>query len=61
MNKNDIDKAYISPFDKFSFEYDATHDKSPSQIKEIIKNQVIANKRDNKDHNTEKSEIWESF
>jgi hypothetical protein len=42
----DIDKAYVSPIDEFLFGFDATHEKSTSQIKEIEKHLKIAAKRD---------------
>ncbi|MFJ1268987.1 CBU_0585 family protein [Legionella lytica] len=61
MNSNDIDKAYVSPYDKFLFEFDATHSKSESQIKEITKHKRLDNIRDNKDHQEQKGEIWEGF
>ncbi len=61
MNSNDIDKAYVSPYDKFLYEFDATHSKSESQIKEIKKHQRIAMMRDDKDYKNEKGEIWEEF
>ncbi|BCA96702.1 hypothetical protein TUM19329_30630 [Legionella antarctica] len=61
MSNNDIDKAYVSPYDKFLFEFDATHKKSASQMKEIQKNARIANMRDNKDYKNDKGEIWEDF
>ncbi|KTD53333.1 hypothetical protein Lsan_3743 [Legionella santicrucis] len=61
MNSNDIDKAYVSPYDKFLFEFDATHSKSASQLKEINKHQRIFLMRDNKDYKDEKGEIWEEF
>ncbi|KTD68758.1 MULTISPECIES: CBU_0585 family protein [Legionella] len=61
MNSDDIDKAYVSPYDKFLFEFDATHDKSASQIKEINKHKSIFEKRDNKDYGNDKGEIWEEF
>lgn len=61
MNSQDIDKAYVSPYDKFLFEFDATHSKSESQIKEITKHQRIALMRDNKEYDNEKGEIWEQF
>ncbi|MCW8408454.1 hypothetical protein OQJ13_05655 [Legionella sp. PATHC035] len=61
MNSNDIDKAYVSPYDKFLFEFDATHDKSASQIKEINKHKRISLMRDNKDYKNDKGEIWEEF
>lgn len=47
MSSNDLDKAYVSPYDRFLFEFDATHDKSPSQLKEIKKYQKIFEQRDN--------------
>jgi hypothetical protein len=61
MNSNDIDKAYVSPYDKFLFEFDATHDKSKSQMNEINKHKRLALMRDNKDYNGEKGEIWDEF
>ncbi|KTC90991.1 hypothetical protein OQJ18_15605 [Fluoribacter dumoffii] len=61
MNSNDIDKAYVSPYDKFFYEFDATHNKSASQIKEINKHKLISFMRDNKDYKNEKGEIWEEF
>ncbi|MCL9685416.1 CBU_0585 family protein [Legionella maioricensis] len=60
-NDIDIDKAYVSPYDKFLFEFDATHKKSASQMKEIQKNGRIAEMRDNKDYKNDKGEIWEEF
>ncbi|HHF7365719.1 MULTISPECIES: CBU_0585 family protein [Legionella] len=61
MSSDDIDKAYVSPYDKFLFEFDATHDKSASQIKEINKHKRIFLMRDNKDYENKKGEIWEEF
>ncbi|KTD74442.1 CBU_0585 family protein [Legionella tucsonensis] len=61
MNSDDIDKAYVSPYDKFLFEFDATHNKSASQIKEINKHKRIFLMRDNKDYENKKDEIWEEF
>ncbi len=61
MNSDDIDKAYVSPYDKFLFEFDATHNKSASQIKEINKHKRLSLMRDNKDYKNEKGEIWEEF
>lgn len=61
MSTNDIDKAYVSPYDKFLFEYDATHEKSTSQLREIQKHLEISKKRDLKEHKDERLEIWESF
>ncbi len=61
MSKNDINKAYVSPYDKFLFNFDATHEKTASQIQEIVKHERIALLRDDKDYKSDKSEIWESF
>lgn len=60
MNKNDIDKSYISPYDKLIFEFDATNPKSASQLKEINKHKRIANLRDCAE-NEQDSKIWEGF
>lgn len=60
MNKNDIDKAYISPYDMLIYEFDATHKKTESQLKEINKHKRIANLRDNPETNQE-NELWEGF
>lgn len=61
MNANDIDKAYVSPYDKFLFEFDATHSKSESQIQEITKHKRIAKMRDDKNYQDDKGEIWRDF
>ena len=46
MTSYDIDKAYVSPYDRFLFEFDACHEKSASQMKEIKKYQRIFAQRD---------------
>jgi hypothetical protein len=61
MNSNDIDKAYVSPYDKFYFEFDAAHPKSESQLKEIAKHQRIALMRDDKEYVSKESALWEEF
>lgn len=61
MSTNDIDKAYVSPYDKFLYGFDASHNKSESQLKEIKKHKRIAELRDNKQIRDDKGEIWESF
>ncbi len=61
MSNNDIDKAYVSPYDKFLFEFDATHKKSASQMREIQKHERLAEMRDNKEYKNDKGEIWEEF
>jgi hypothetical protein len=60
-NDIDIDKAYVSSYDRFLYEFDATHQKSASQLKEIKKHQRLAEIRDNKDHKEQSSAIWEDF
>ena len=61
MSKYDINKAYVSPYDKFLFEFDATHEKSLSQLKEIKKYQRIFALRDNSNAQESQIEIWEEF
>jgi len=61
MSKHDIDKAYVSPFDKFLFNFDATHEKSASQLKEIKKYQRIFALRDQATSEGEPEEIWKEF
>lgn len=61
MNTNDIDKAYVSPYDKFLYGFDASHNKSESQLKEIKKHARIAELRDNKQIREGQSDIWEAF
>ena len=46
MSSYDIDKAYVSPYDRFLFEFDACHEKSASQLKEIEKHERIFAMRD---------------
>ena len=46
MNQQDIDKAYVSPYDRFLFEFDATHPRSVAQLQEIAKYQRIFELRD---------------
>ena len=46
MNHQDIDKAYVSPYDRFLFEFDATHPHTASQLHEIAKHQRIFELRD---------------
>lgn len=60
-NETDIDKAYVSPYDKFLFEFDATHQKSASQMKEITKHAKLALMRDDKNYPEDESDIWTGF
>ena len=61
MNKNNIDKAYVSPYDRFLYEFDATHPKSESQLKEMKKHQRIALLRDNANARSQDKGIWDAF
>ncbi len=61
MNQLDIDKAYVSPYDRFLYEFDACHEKSASQMKEIKKFQEIFAKRDHATPASEKDEIFKNF
>ncbi|ARG96619.1 CBU_0585 family protein [Legionella micdadei] len=61
MSNNDIDKAYVSPYDKYLFEFDAQHEKSASQQQEIKKHQRIAYLRDHAKQKDAKGEIWDAF
>ncbi len=61
MSKNDIDKAYVSPYDRFLFEFDAKHEKSLSQLKEIKKYERIFILRDNPVKKDAEGEIWGEF
>ncbi len=60
-NSNDIDKAYVSPYDKFLFAFDAAHEKSASQLQEIKKHKRIAFLRDNANKTDSQGEIWQQF
>ena len=60
MSTLDLDKAYVSPYDKFLFTFDATHEKTASQLVEIKKHEIIAGKRDYACVGEEEV-IWEQF
>ncbi len=61
MSKHDIDKAFVSPYDRFLYQFDATHKKSASQLKEIKKHQRIATLRDNANPSPNEEEVWQDF
>ena len=61
MSQHDINKAYVSPYDQFLFEFDATHERSPSQLQEIKKHQRIAALRDNVMADQSGEGVWEDF
>lgn len=58
MNKDEIDKAYVSPYDEFLFNFDAKHEKSISQLKEIKKYQRIFQLRDEAIEKQAADEYW---
>jgi hypothetical protein len=60
-NTLDVDKFYVSPYDKMMREFDVTHDKSISQIKEIEKHKKISNLRDHPIESDPKDKIWAGF
>ena len=61
MNHLDIDKFYVSPYDKMFHSFDQTHENSPSQEKEIAKHARIARLRDDASATDGEKEIWEGF
>jgi hypothetical protein len=61
MNTFDIDKFYVSPYDKMMRKFDAEHEKTRSQIKEIEKHQKIAQLRDAPIEEKSEDKIWSGF
>ena len=61
MSTLDIDKAYVSPYDKFLYTFDAAHEKTASQLQEIKKHQRIALLRDNSRPDGDDEVIWDKF
>lgn len=61
MSSLDIDKAYVSPYDRFMFEFDATHKKTESQLKEIEKHKRLASLRDHAHALGEDEGVWQDF
>lgn len=55
---DELDKAYVSPVDKFLFQFDNKHPKTASQQREIEKHRRIAKKRDEAVSNEENA-LWE--
>lgn len=60
-SKHDIDKAYVSPYDRFLYEFDSTHPKSASQLKEINKFKRIFARRDNAKPTQDMQDVWTGF
>jgi hypothetical protein len=61
MTNHDIDKAYVSPYDQFLAKFDATHEKSESQLQEINKHRLIFEHRDQAIQPKVPNEIWTDF
>ena len=61
MNNHDINKTYVSPYDRFLFEFDASHALTASQEKEIQKHQRIAVLRDIANPSAEQDGLWKEF
>lgn len=61
MSTRDIDKAYVSPIDKFLYQFDRDHENTLSQLKEIKKNGRIAMLRDDPNLLDSQDEIWKEF
>lgn len=61
MNSDDIDKAYISPYDEFLAKFDSTHVLSESQLKEMQTYKRIFALRDGTQDPTDPSKLWEKF
>ncbi len=57
----DINKHYVSKLDEHFEKFDAEHKKSPAQLAEIKKYQVIYDKRDNPeaDVKSEEDSLWD--
>lgn len=61
MSSQDINKAFVSRYDKFLYRFDQEHEKSASQWQEIQKHQRIAYLRDNAERPEIETEIWTEF
>lgn len=62
MNEFDIDKAYVSPYDKLLRQFDQEHAPSESQLQEINKYKRINALRDNGlTEDSKSSTEWEKF
>jgi len=57
----EIDKKYVSPYDKLLHGFDATHAPTASQQHEIKKFEKIFKQRDHANLNTEEDILWDKF
>jgi hypothetical protein len=60
-SKFDINKSFVSIYDKFLKQFDQSHTLSASQVKEIEKHARIEKLRDNKSTTPSADGIWEEF
>ncbi len=60
-SKFDINKSFVSIYDKFLKQFDQTHALSESQNKEIEKHARIEKLRDNKSTAPSSDGVWEAF
>ena len=57
----EIDKKYISPYDKLLHGFDATHAPTASQQREIDKHEKIFKQRDHVNLDTQEDVLWDKF
>lgn len=57
----EIDKKYISPYDKLLHGFDATHAPTASQQREISKYEKLFKQRDHAESGTQKDPLWDKF
>lgn len=62
MSKSpEIDKKYVSPYDKLLHGFDATHAPTVSQQREISKHERLFKLRDEVNPDTEENILWDKF
>ncbi|MDF1827182.1 MAG: hypothetical protein P1U39_02770 [Legionellaceae bacterium] len=57
----EIDKKYVSPYDKLLHGFDATHAPSTSQQREISKYEALFRLRDEVIAHPENKQLWDKF
>lgn len=57
----EINKKYVSPYDKLLHGFDATHAPSTSQQREISKYEALFKLRDEVIENPENTTLWDKF
>ena len=61
MNKFEIDKAYVSEYDKFIAKFDSEHEMTASQLREKTANAKIAALRDGTEPVPQTDSHWDEF